>query len=320
MAPPRRRREQLDGPWKEALEHFLESFLDLCFPQVHAGIDWSRGYQSLDKELHENRPRGSRGKRLADKLFKVWREDGKDAWLLVHVEVQGRREPTFAERMYRYNYRIHDRYDRQAASLAVLCDDDPGRRPDHFGYNNWGCEVGIRFPVVKIIDHRGDEATLEQSANPFAAVVLAQLKVLETRHAPATRWQWKLRLVKGLYDRGLDRGQIRQLIRLMDWMLALPPELEHSFRAEVHSFEEARRMPYVTSFERLAREESRQEGVAKVYQDAILELLELNFKKVGTKQARKVRAVCDIKRLQALLRGAREADTLDEALSAIQEG
>jgi hypothetical protein len=32
-------REELDSPWKEALEHFLEWFLALCFPQVHAGID-----------------------------------------------------------------------------------------------------------------------------------------------------------------------------------------------------------------------------------------------------------------------------------------
>ena len=94
---------------------------------------------------------------------------------------------------------------RPVVSLAVLCDEHPTWRPDHFGYNNWGCEVGIRFPVVKLIDFRRDEAALEQSANPFAAVILAKLKVLDTRHAPSTRWQWKLRLVKGLYDRGLQK-------------------------------------------------------------------------------------------------------------------
>src|SRR5580700_6835005 len=101
----------------------------------------------------------------------------------------------------------------------------PSWRPDHFVYNNWGCEVAIRFPVVKLIDYRRDEAGLEQSANPFAAVILAQLKVLETRHAPATRWRWKLRLVKGLYDRGLNREQVRQLFRVLVWMLALQTDL-----------------------------------------------------------------------------------------------
>ena len=73
--------------------------------------------------------------------------------------------------------------------------------------NKWGCQVSFRFPIVKILDYQEREAELEQSANPFAAVILAQLKVLETRASPQTRWQWKLRLVKGLYERGLSRNR-----------------------------------------------------------------------------------------------------------------
>jgi hypothetical protein len=313
--------DELDSPWKEALEHFLEWFLGLCFPEVHSGIDWARGYQSLDKELQQVVRDARVGKRLADKLFKVWRKDAQEAWLLVHVEVQGRREPTFAERMFVYSCRIYDLYRRPVVSLAVLCDEQPSWRPDRFVYNNWGCEVGIRFPVVKLVDYRRDEAALEQSPNPFAAVILAELKVLETRNAPSTRWQWKLRLAKGLYDRGLGREQIRQLMRVLDWMLALPPELDNSFRAEVHRFEEARHMPFVTSFERLAREEGRQEGrqegVAEGFQRAVLKLLELKFKKVGPKQARKIRSVHEVEQLQALLQAANEAETLEEALQSL---
>ncbi len=183
----------------------------------------------------------------------------------------------------------------------------------------WGCKVGIWFPVVKLIDFRGDEAALEQSPNPFAAVILAQLKVIETRKAPATRWQWKLRLIKGLYDRGLKREQVRQLFRVLDWFMALPPELEQSFRTEFARFEEARGMPYVTSIERLAREEGRQEGVAEGFQRAILELLEVKFKRVGAKHARLVRSVHEVERLQAVLRAANEASTVDEALSPLRD-
>ena len=218
-----------------------------------SNIDWARGYQSLDKELQQIARDARLGKRLADKLFKVWRKDGKQTWLLVHVEIRGRREATFAERMYVYNYRIYDRHRHPVASLAVLCDEQRGWRPDRFVYNNWGCEVSFRFPVVKLVDYRRDKAALERSANPFAAVIMAQLKVLETRHEPETRWQWKLRLVKGLYDRGLKREKVRQLFRVLDLMLALPPELEPSFRTEIERFEEARHIPYVTSIERLAR-------------------------------------------------------------------
>jgi hypothetical protein len=85
--------------------------------------------------------------------------------------------------------------------------------------------------------------------------------------------------------------------------------------------EEARGIPYVTSVERLAREEGLQEGlqkgVAKGFQAAILELLELRFKKVAAKHARKVRSVSEVKRLHVVLRAASEANTLDETLSAL---
>ena len=49
------------------------------FPDVHAGIDWSRGYKSLDKEPQQIVRDARVKKRLADKLFKVWRNDGKQA-------------------------------------------------------------------------------------------------------------------------------------------------------------------------------------------------------------------------------------------------
>ena len=178
MPAQRKEPDDLDSPWKEALEHFLESFLALCFPHVHAAIDWARGYQSLDKELQQIARDAAVRKRLADKLFKVWRKDGKKAWLLIHVEVQGQREPGFAERMFVYHYRIYDRHHRPLVSLAVLCDEHSGWRPDRFVYNNLDCELDFRFPMVKLIDYRRDEAALEKSANPFAAVILAQLKVL----------------------------------------------------------------------------------------------------------------------------------------------
>ena len=42
-----------DSPWKEALEHYFPDFLALLFPDVYAGIDWSRGHAFLDKELQQ---------------------------------------------------------------------------------------------------------------------------------------------------------------------------------------------------------------------------------------------------------------------------
>jgi hypothetical protein len=40
-----------DSPWKEALERYFKGFMAFFFPTAHAGIDWTRGYEFLDKEL-----------------------------------------------------------------------------------------------------------------------------------------------------------------------------------------------------------------------------------------------------------------------------
>jgi hypothetical protein len=169
-----------DSPWKEALDIYFEPFVAFFFPAAHAEIDWSRGYEALDKELQKIAPRSATRARTVDKLMKVWRRDGREEWILIHVEVQSQEDPEFLARMYIYHYRTFDRYNRMVVSLAVLGDDRPGWRPDRFGYSLWGCSVDFLFPIVKLLDYAERTEELERDRNPFAAVVLAHLKAMET--------------------------------------------------------------------------------------------------------------------------------------------
>lgn len=92
--------------------------------------------------------------------------------MLVHVEVQSQQETQFAERMFVYNYRLFDRYNRRVASFAILGDNRSGWRPDRFGYELWGTKVGIQFSTAKLLDYAADEGALESNPNPFAVVVI----------------------------------------------------------------------------------------------------------------------------------------------------
>lgn len=103
---------EFDSPWKQILEQYFEDFILFFFPQAHGDIEWSRDYEFLDKELQQVVRDAELGRRLVDKLVKVYRTSGEEAWVLIHVEVQSQEESGFAERMYVYNYRIYDRYKR----------------------------------------------------------------------------------------------------------------------------------------------------------------------------------------------------------------
>src|SRR5258708_38511591 len=97
---------------------------------LHGG--GGKGYESLDKEFQQIVADAKAGRGLADKLFKVWRKNGRELWLLVHVEVQGRVERRFGRRMFGYNIRCFELYGRRVISLAILCDDSPNWRPKGF--------------------------------------------------------------------------------------------------------------------------------------------------------------------------------------------
>ena len=155
---------------------------------------------------------------------------------------------------------MFDRYDRPVVSLAVLSDTRPNRRPDRFGYQLWGCEVGIKFPVVKLRDYRKRWSELEQSDNPFAIVVMAHLQTQATRRNPEARLNEKLQIVRRLYERGYSRQDVLNLFRFIDWVLVLPADLEAHFQVELANFEAERNMPYVTSIERMGIEKGLQQG------------------------------------------------------------
>ena len=67
-----------DSTWKTALDQFPKSLLELTFPDVADGIDWSVEPASLEQELREITPASEVGAKRVDKLLKVRLLDGTD--------------------------------------------------------------------------------------------------------------------------------------------------------------------------------------------------------------------------------------------------
>lgn len=303
-----------DSPWKEVLERYFKEFVQFFFPVAYRGIDWSKDYEFLDKELQQIVRDAELGRRLVDKLVKVWTIEGDEAWVVVHIEVQGQEESAFAKRMYVYNYRLFDRYDRRVVSLAVLADDRESWRPKAFGYELWGCKVRMEFPIVKLLDYADREQELEASTNPFAIVALAYLKTRATRKNQEDRFYWKLRLCKLLYERGYAKEDILELIRFIDWIMRLPDELEEQFDDAMLQYEEEKKMQYVTTFERRGI----QQGLLQKSREDIVKILQARFEQVSDAIVNTINAISDLAVLNELITRAATIESL-EAFATLPE-
>jgi hypothetical protein len=315
-----KKQQDFDTPWKEILDTYFQDFMAFFFPKAYNDIIWSKKYESLDKELQKAVRDASLGKRLVDKLVKVWRRDGKETWVLVHIEIQSQKESDFSKRMYIYNYRIFDRHDHTVVSLALLCDEYPDWKPNEFGYKLWNFELAIKFPVVKLLDYKDQWDMLEKSRNPFAIVVMAHLKAQETRNNDQDRKLWKINLTRMLYKKGYGKQDIINLFRFIDWVMQLPQELEDEFWQEMQEYEEENRMPYISTIERMAIKRGMEKGIEQGIEKGMVQGLltgiklglKLKFGNEGLKLMSEISEINDVDLIKAIYTEIETAKTLDD--------
>ncbi len=63
--------DEYDSPWKEVADRLFPQMMALLFPRAYRGIDWSQGWESLDKDLTKLLPDAEAKDRWADKLMRV---------------------------------------------------------------------------------------------------------------------------------------------------------------------------------------------------------------------------------------------------------
>lgn len=309
-----------DSPWKEAVDCFLQDFLKLLFPLVHDVVDWNREPEFLDKELQQIVRDAELGRRFVDKLVKVWLLDGREQWVLIHIEVQGDEEWGFERRMFEYFMRLTDAYDRPVISLAVLADENPDWRPRAYESELCGCRILFEYPIAKLMDWSERWSELESSQNRIAFAVMAHLKSKETRRDPEARLMWKLNLCRNLYRAGWIREDVLELLRFLDWIMVLPAALAADFTRQHDVMEREHAMPaYVTTWERNAlakglvegRVEGRTEGRTEALRETLCETIEVRFGQLDAALLEEINRLSD-EELRRMHRAALVASSLDE--------
>ncbi|WOB66566.1 hypothetical protein [Microcystis aeruginosa] len=305
-----------DEPWKEALSEYFGAFLHFFFPEVHQLIDWTKTPESLEKELKRITASAKTKKRFADKLYKVWLLRGEEVWILIHIEIQSQYEENFPQRMYIYNYRAFDLYQKPVISLAILGDERVNWRPDSYNYTIAGCEVSLKFPTVKLLDYEENWSELEISSNPFAIIVMAHLKTKATTGKLPEREQWKWKLIRGLYEKEFEREQIIKLFEIIDNMMTLSPELQSSLENKIKQFEEERTMPLMSNMElrgmERGKEIGKEIGALEKSRDAIKTVLTVRFGQISSEIEEIIGKMTNPTILEELLKLAATANSIAE--------
>ena len=167
--------------WKSILEDVFEDFLTFFYPESAQIFDFERGFTFLDNELQQLFPPEEENyeRKYVDKLVQVFTKEGKDHWVLIHIEVQGSAQATFEERMFRYYYRIYDKYKKEISAFAILTDTNSKFQPNEYSQRFLGTELIYKFNSYKLMNQSKEE--LKANPNPFACVILAAFAAIESK-------------------------------------------------------------------------------------------------------------------------------------------
>jgi hypothetical protein len=249
-----------DELWKETIEKLFPQFIEFFHKEIYNDLDLDKGYVFLDKEFQSISSNSDRGKGYVDKLVKVYLKNGEDRWILIHIEVQGYRDEGFAKRMFRYFYRIYDKYDRKILTIAILTDSSKNYHPSGFIYNFYDTHLNYSYRTYKVIEQSEEE--LSKNENPFALAILAALHSIKAKNNEEMKLKFKLKLVRMLLKRGYGEKEIIEMFRFIDGVIKLNDIMkEKLFKEELLKIEEVKRVPYITSIERLAKEEGEEKGI-----------------------------------------------------------
>ncbi len=193
-------------------------------------------FEFLDKELRELVPEvdSNGGPRFVDMLVKTFLKNGKEEWILLHLEIQAEYANNFPHRMFQYWYRIYDRHSVDIAAIAVFTGRKSQPRPARFCKEFLGTRVSYEYNAYHILDHSEEE--LLSMDNPFALIVLAAQKALQADRIPEEELaEHRLTIAKAMVASGrYDKERIKRfLMFLKNFLYIGDKEINRKFDKEI---------------------------------------------------------------------------------------
>ncbi|WP_374044473.1 Rpn family recombination-promoting nuclease/putative transposase [uncultured Clostridium sp.] len=186
------KKHDYDAAWKTILEAFEKEIVELLFPEIYTKINWDIKSEALDNELLEIQKeifsKEEAEKIISDKIIKVKMKDNESKILFIHVEVQSysSNENVFSERMFRYFYRIWDKFRYKYNDIsdivgsAIYTYKGAAGKDKRFVYNLPDLHDEIIIYNFRTIDVETLELDSINNENPLKLVFKIAKKLLST--------------------------------------------------------------------------------------------------------------------------------------------
>jgi len=263
--------------WKGMLERVFDDFLRFVFSDAGRRFDMKKGFTYLDKELAElyPHPDEAANTKFVDKLVKVYTQTGKEKYLLVHVEVQGDYDKTFAARMFKYFYRIYDNYDQAPVLPVAIFSGGGGKRMgNRFHLEEDGMSLTYEFRTLDIKDFT--DAELKASNNPFAGVMLvARGLSISGKDRDRKLLDQKVALAKHLYGKGFEKQKIEGIFSFIEnYVLFDKPEYNRIFKEQIDTItNKPNTMDIIEQVAEIREKKGREEGIVEARHTMVEKLL-----------------------------------------------
>ena len=272
-----------DSMWKTLMQLNFDEMLESILPELAALVDKRRKAEFLDKEMKDLQAFMGAGWQAPDLLAKVPVKGGRDIWLALHVEVQGKGGGDFPERMFYYHSMIRFKYLKRkeyeegavdeaggggrktartrrgvvdVVSLAILTARRPKGEPEIFEHALFGNELRYAYPTVRLWEL--DVKRLEKSHNPFDLALLAARRMIDSGRSDNKRIAFLKQLGGLLDERGWTRERCLALYRFIEW--ALRPLSEEKYEEYMEWMRKEEEKMYVTVAEKIGMEKGMEKG------------------------------------------------------------
>lgn len=212
-----------DARWKELIHVFTEEFIAFFLPSLYPLVNFSKPPEFLEQELAKLAAGTERsGKKITDKLIKLYLKNGEEQFVLVHIEVEGDAPSAYSKEIFKYYYRALDQHEVDIATIVVYVGDKVPRQHNVYTRHFHGTELTFKFNSYLV--KQQNEADLMASDNIFAFAILANLYVLQSKNQYDKRMAFKTHLIALLRKKNYKQETIRHLLVFIWYLVLLPKD------------------------------------------------------------------------------------------------